>query len=180
MLELQNRNNAVVLNDIMTSHHLLLNNDEEAFVELERIALILEHENFHIVRKKIEADINHPSIKSDQLIDNNQNYFECHLNVLTDDNKRKKLQEIAIKHKAHFSQNIFKRLNNKEYMMMLTYRSHQGTLKDFLSATEEISTSLFKESFITENKIIEYAIFDTKQDWDSKWLNSIDTSSSKI
>jgi len=171
LLELQNSKNNIILHDTMTSHHKLLDNDYQAREELESVAFLLEDAGFEIVRKKIEADINHPDLKEDFKIDNIPNYFETHFNIFINDSEKEKLQEIAKNNNCHFSRNIFKKIND-EYTIMITYRKYTGTIKEFQNDIHKIENDLKENNFKIEKVIVEYAIYDTKEDWDKEWLNS--------
>jgi len=171
LLELQNNKNIVILNDIMTSHHKLLSSDKEAFKELKTISFLLKKEGFSIVREKIEADINHPDLIDSFNIANSSKYFETHFNILTDDTEKEKLQEIAKKSGCHFSRNIFKKVG-KKYTIMITFRKYTGNINEFKEDIHSIEEKLLKNSFKIEKTIVEYAIFDTREDWDKAWLSS--------
>jgi hypothetical protein len=173
LLQLQNNKNVVVLNDTMTSHHKLLSNDKEAFEELQRVKSLLVEKGFKVIREKIEADINHPDLTETFLIDNNSNYFETHFNIRLSEERRELLQNIALKYSCHFSRNIFKQINDKEYTIMLTYRKYTGTILEFQEDLSKIEADLKNNSFSVEKIIVEYSIYDSQEDWDKKWLESI-------
>lgn len=171
LLELQNKENVTILNDTMTSHYKLLNNDSEALKELYRVKDLLVKQGFNVVRDKIEADINHPDLTDTFFIDNKDKYFETHFNVLSDDIRSKKLQEIALRNNCHFSRNVFKKVGN-QYTIMITYRKYTGNVIQFKEDVSKIEKDLFNNYFKVEKIVVEYAMFDSKEDWDKNWLNS--------
>ena len=171
LLELQDSENIVLLHDVMTSHHSEFNSDELAMIELKRVSSLLQNAGFNVVREKIEADINHPDVIKNKEISTCPNYFETHFNILISENEEDTLRAIAAKNDCHFSRNIFKKIEN-EYTIMITKRVYSGTGDEFKSIVAEIEEELTKSNLRIEKTIIEYAIFDTKEDWDSEWLNS--------
>lgn len=174
ILDLQNKDGKKIFEDVMTSHHKIFKSDEEAIQELNIVTEKLLNEGFNVVRKKIEADIKHQNIPTYK---NNKkfikgNYLESHLNVkIKNKDNLEKLKKIAKKFHIHLSQNMFKVNKDKTFTIMLTYRDGTVRLEDFQKKLKTIIDEITINKMEIEKEIIEYAIFDTKIDWDKKWTS---------
>jgi NTP pyrophosphatase (non-canonical NTP hydrolase) len=180
ILELQNLLSKKVMDDVMTSSKLYGNNGE-AFDEMKRISNELKSKGYNIIREKIEASYWHPKAPFAEDQDTKMPdgcYFESHLNVkitYTDevDKNRKllKLGQIAKSTNSYLSKNIFKKISDNEFVVMLTYRDYKLMFEDFEGHIEFIKKNLIFSDFKLEKDVIEFAIFDTKNSHDDKWLN---------
>lgn len=177
ILDLQSQKLVSVMNDVMTSSSFFGTN-ETVLQELERINEGLNKAGFTTTRQKIETVPWHASAPFD---DNSPSmpkgcYFECHLNVLMTDDKKKEYKraitkEDCILQQCHISKNSTKVFEDGSYISMLTYRVKVGTYTDMLKNVEKIKMALESLLQVTvEKEVIEFAIYDTNFEHDSSWL----------
>jgi NTP pyrophosphatase (non-canonical NTP hydrolase) len=160
VLALQDQAGSKVMNDVMTSSKIYGNNGE-AMEEMMRIAIELKHFGYNVIRKKIEGSYWHPKapFREDGDTEMPSNcYFECHLNVECSDDRLNDLSKIAKSTNCHLSQNAFK-----------TFEDGSFTIEDHL---EFIKNNLKWAGFKLEKEIVEFSIYDTKINHDSKWLEA--------
>jgi NTP pyrophosphatase (non-canonical NTP hydrolase)/ribosomal protein S8E len=169
-LHLQDGN---LIKDMMTSS-VFMGDNKSAYKESERIATIMHAHQMNVVRKKIETIPWHPAAPSRE----HQNpimppgcYFECHLNVVAPIDKLNLLSELAIKHKAHRSRNVFKKLDDNVVTIMVTHRSYEGVFEDFKEHLEVLKKDLISNQFVVQKEIVEFSVYDTKVNHDSNWIN---------
>lgn len=172
ILDLQNNDGKSVFEDVMSSS-VFIGSNATVYEELIRISKAFQRAGFNVVREKIETVPWHPAAPSQK----HQNpympkncYFECHFNVICSDNNIEKLKKIAKKHGAHLSKNIYKRIDDSNYKIMMTYRKYDGVYESFNDEIEKLEKTLLKNDFNTDKKIVEFSIFDTKISHDAKWL----------
>jgi hypothetical protein len=82
------------------------------------------------------------------------------------------LSRIAKENNCHLSKNIFKKLDDNTFTIMLTYRSYTDMYEDFENNIDNIKNILKSSNFKVEKEIVEFSIYDTKLTHDSKWLES--------
>jgi NTP pyrophosphatase (non-canonical NTP hydrolase) len=171
VIDLQ-KNNQTVMLDVMTSSKHYGDN-RSAYEEAIRIKEILDN-NYKVLRVKIETVPWHPAAptredKNPKMPENC--YFESHIQIITTESRKPTIVEIANRHKAHVSQNFFKKLENDLYVIMVTHRKYDGTLEDFKNDVSQIETDLGINGFMIKKIETEFAIYDTKISHDFKWLN---------
>lgn len=174
VLDLQNQSGTSILQDVMTSSTLLGTNPQ-AYQEMERISEDLASRGFTVLRQKIETAPWHPSAPSATHMEPKMPencYFEAHFGVLSNDDKKGDLHDIAVKTGAHLSRNIFKRVSEDSYKVMLTARRYTGTREDFEEYASSVRTALVEGGFEVEKTITEFSVFDTRVSHDASWINS--------
>lgn len=171
ILDLQNQQGDTVMKDVMTSS-VHLGNNPSAYTEMERIAGKLAIGGFEVVRKKIETVPWHPAapqVEGDKMPKNC--YFECHFAVICSDDTRPKLLEVAEETDCHLSKNIFKKLDNGNYKIMLTHRKYDIGAESFQQNVASIKEKLEVVGFDVDKTIVEFSVYDTKVSHDSNWIN---------
>lgn len=177
-LDLQDNDGNTVLKDIMTSS-VHMGTNTSAYKELERIADGLTWVGYDVVRKKIETVPWHPAApsKNNNMIMPKDCYFESHLNIVITANHQleqearlQKLRQIMEACNAHLSRNIFKRIDEQNFIIMGTYRSYKGILENFKHSVEELKLLLNYDGFQVEKEIVEFSIYDTKVNHDEAWI----------
>ncbi len=174
ILELQNLKNDNTLQDVMTSSNFIGSNTE-AYNEVKRISDGLTQAGFIVVREKIETVPWHPSAPS--IIDTNAKmpencYFETHFNIICDDKRKDNLKQLAEKWDCHLSKNIFKKIDENTYKIMVTYRSYNALYENFKDRVEVIKNDFITNNYTVDKVILEFAIYDTKISHDFNWLNN--------
>ena len=174
------------LKDIMTSSKHFGDN-RTAYEEANRIANKLTSFGYKVVRNKIETVPWHPAaptFKTGEPIPNGC-YFESHIGVVISPDEKGALQEfvqglndrcteagrIEIGGTCKLSQNFFKKSKDgSKFVNMLTYRDNMTCREDFEHGVEAIKWSLDKCGFEFEKVEVEYALYDTNVNHDSKWI----------
>ena len=174
------------LKDVMTSSKHFGDN-RTAYEEANRIANKLTSFGYKVVRNKIETVPWHPAaptFKTGKPIPNGC-YFESHIGVTITPDEKEALQEfvqglndrcteagrIEIGGTCKLSQNFFKKSKDgSKFVNMLTYRDNMTCRKDFEHGVEAIKWSLDKCGFDFEKVEVEYALYDTNVNHDSKWI----------
>lgn len=174
------------LKDIMTSSKHFGDN-RTAYEEANRIANKLTSFGYKVVRNKIETVPWHPAaptFKTGEPIPNGC-YFESHIGVVISPDEKEALQEfvqglndrcteagrIEIGGTCKLSQNFFKKSKDgSKFVNMLTYRDNMTCREDFEHGVEAIKWSLDKCGFEFEKVEVEYALYDTNVNHDSKWI----------
>lgn len=175
LLDLQEQNGEqIILKDLMTSSKKYGNN-QEIYNEMRRISVGLRDAGFEVLREKIETTPLHPQAPSDNDINKFTgmkpgNYFESHIGVILHKQRKPQLITIAEKWGAHFSKNAFKVYDENTSKQMITFRSTQDTFESFKCMIRNITNDLDEAKFEYEKPIIEYSIFDTKQNHDKTWI----------
>lgn len=180
-LALQDRTGETVLEDVMTSS-VTFGDNRKAVEELERIADGLADAGLNVVRKKIETVPWHPAAPSEKngvAVMPQGGYFESHLNVIVEaadeeqaQEKRRVLADIARAGDAHLSRNVFKKLSDTAFTVMMTLRSYDGTREAFDIKRDWLAGALDVNDFKVEKVITEFSIFDTKTSHDASWLKA--------
>ncbi len=170
-LQLQNDN---TLQDVMTSSTILGSN-KGAFDEVKRISNGLKDAGFNVVREKIETVPWHPSApskKDSNAVMPKNCYFETHFNIICTDDNKSKLKELSDSKQCHLSRNIFKKIDDNTYKIMVTYRSYDAMYEDFKENIEDIKKYFNDNGFQVDKVILEFAIYDTKVTHDFNWINA--------
>ncbi len=173
ILELQNLKNDNTLQDVMTSSNFIGSNTD-AYNEVKRISEYLKNSGFLVVREKIETVPWHPSAPSKKDSDAKMPkncYFETHFNIICNDKRKDFLKLLAEKWKCHLSRNIFKKIDDENYKIMVTYRSYNSLYENFKDRVEFIKKEFISHNYEIDKVILEFAIYDTKVSHDFNWLN---------
>ena len=173
VLALQDQKGTKVMDDVMTSSKLYGHNGD-AFEEMKRIAISFANLGYKVIREKIEASYWHQKapFKEDGDTEMPEGcYFEVHLNIACTYEKMHQLTTIAKSNDCHLSTNAFKKFDDGSFTIMMTYRSYDKMYEDFESKLSFIKNSLILSAFKIEKEIVEFSIYDTKINHDSKWLS---------
>lgn len=171
ILELQNNNSNI--QDVMTSS-VFLGSNSDAYNETKIISKGLTKFGFEVIREKIETVPWHPKAPSKKYnnIEMPKNcYFETHFNIITNDKQKELLQILSKENKCHLSKNIFKKIDEENYKIMITYRSYDMVYEDFKEKIDNIHKNFKTNNFQIEKVIIEFSLYDTKISHDFNWLN---------
>jgi hypothetical protein len=175
VLDLQNQQGESVMHDVMTSSTFMGDNPG-AYNEMERIAAGLAEGDFEVVRKKIETVPWHPAAPDAAGVPEPEQqmpkdcYFETHFGVVCNSMRRGELQGIAKQLDAHLSRNIFKKLDDENFKIMLTARSYIGSATAFKKRVEDIESTLREKGFDVDKVIVEFSVYDTRVNHDSSWI----------
>ena len=171
LLDLQ-KDGKTVLNDLMISA-VHVGNNTSAYNEMKRISAGLS-DYYEVVREKIETVPWHPAVPSIHYSRHGPLppgcYFEAHLAVITDEKRLPWLQTLANECGAHLSRNVFKKIDDKHFKIMATYRRYDGYKEDFEQQAEAIQTKFRFDGFAVDRFNIEFSIYDSKISHDAAWL----------
>jgi NTP pyrophosphatase (non-canonical NTP hydrolase) len=174
------------IKDVMTSSKHFGDN-RSAYEEANRIANELTSFGYKVVRKKIETVPWHPAaptFNTGEPIPNGC-YFESHIGVTITPDEKELLQKfveglnsgcteagrIELGGTCKLSQNFFKKSKDgSKFVNMLTYRDNMTCKEDFEHAVDAIKWSLNECDFEFEKVEVEYALYDTNVNHDSKWI----------
>jgi NTP pyrophosphatase (non-canonical NTP hydrolase) len=174
------------IKDVMTSSKHFGDN-RSAYEEANRITNKLTSFGYKVVRKKIETVPWHPAaptFNTGEPIPNGC-YFESHIGVTITSDEKELLQEfveglnsgcteagrIELGGTCKLSQNFFKKSKDgSKFVNMLTYRDNMTCKEDFEHAVDAIKWSLNECDFEFEKVEVEYALYDTNVNHDSKWI----------
>ena len=174
------------IKDVMTSSKHFGDN-RSAYEEANRITNKLTSFGYKVVRKKIETVPWHPAaptFNTGEPIPNGC-YFESHIGVTITPDEKELLQEfveglnsgctevgrIELGGTCKLSQNFFKKSKDgSKFVNMLTYRDNMTCKEDFEHAVDAIKWSLNECDFEFEKVEVEYALYDTNVNHDSKWI----------
>lgn len=164
----------VIMKDAMTSS-VHYGDNNTAIKEANQIAKHFKINGYDVLRVKIETVPWHPAAPSKgYFINNNEmpknSYFESHLRIITTEGERKILEMIASRNGAHLSRNFFKKLNNEQYVIMMTLRSYRDTSEEFKKKVDELQKILKEANFVVDKTEIEFAVYDSKMDHDLEWI----------
>ena len=171
ILDLEN-NGKITMVDVMTSS-VHFGNNNSAITEANRLAKALREACFIVLRIKIETVPWHSAAPS--VYDMNHempenSYFESHLRIVTTEKRKQELEKIAKQFNAHLSRNYFKKLNNDEYIIMMTLREYEDAYEPFQMVVNNLKEELECEDFIVDKMEIEFAVYDTNTKHDEKWI----------
>jgi len=181
------------LKDVMTSSKHFGDN-RSAYEEANRIANELTSFGYKVVRKKIETVPWHPAaptFNTGEPIPNGC-YFESHIGIVISPEEKPYLEGFVEELNAGFfspsrgfsrpsqielggtcklSQNFFKKSKDgSKFVNMLTYRDSMTCKEDFERDVELIKFLLNEDKFGFEKVEVEYALYDTNVNHDSKWI----------
>lgn len=181
------------LKDVMTSSKHFGDN-RSAYEEANRIANKLTSFGYKVVRNKIETVPWHPAaptFNTGEPIPNGC-YFESHIGVVISPEEKPYLEGLVEELNAGFfspsrgfsrpsqielggtcklSQNFFKKSKDgSKFVNMLTYRDNMTCKEDFERDVELIKFLLNEDKFGFEKVEVEYALYDTNVNHDSKWI----------
>ena len=181
------------IKDVMTSSKHFGDN-RSAYEEANRIANRLTSFGYKVVRNKIETVPWHPAaptFKTGKPIPNGC-YFESHIGVVISPEEKPYLEGLVEELNAGFfspsrgfsrpsqielggtcklSQNFFKKSKDgSKFVNMLTYRDNMTCKEDFERDVELIKFLLNEDKFGFEKVEVEYALYDTNVNHDSKWI----------
>jgi len=170
LLDLHTRGGPI--KDLMTSS-VFRGDNKGALAEVKRISEQLTNCGYKVLREKIETIPWHPAAPSKE--DETPTmppgcYFECHLNVVCTEDRRKALEMHANTHGAKMSRNVFKKISGETFTIMVTYRSYDAIYEDFSEKVEKLKASLAKYGFEFEKEIVEFSLYDTRVSHDAKWM----------
>lgn len=170
------------LQDVMTSS-IIVTDNVGAYNELIRISQRLRDFGFNVVRDKIETVPWHPAVPLFKEDINPNRYFECHINIVVNDEERQLLVDWNDQFNVggHFSKNVFKRINDTDFVQMFTLRSttinnsyNVNTVGDFSSYIHLVLQKLNELDGLRPGSVmkhtIEYAIYDTNIAHDTSWV----------
>ncbi len=169
-----------IIKDVMTSSKHFGDN-RSAYEESERIITRLNSFGYEVLRNKIESAPWHPAApkeKTGEVIPNGC-YFESHIGVEILPEEKSKLSSFIKKMSSDkilngsvkLSQNFFKKsVDGSKFINMLTYRDNKTCRRDFESEVNLIKEELNIEGFMFEKVEVEYAVYDTNVNHDSKWI----------
>jgi NTP pyrophosphatase (non-canonical NTP hydrolase) len=187
-------NDGSVIKDIMTSSKHFGDN-RSAYEESKRICDELKKYGYKVLRNKIESVPWHmqaPSVLTTDREIPNGCYFESHIGITIRPDEKDILNDFVnnlpdIYHKnynsigdpltllsgtAKLSQNFFKKSKDgSKFVNMLTYRSNKCGRYKFESEVNNIKELLSIDNFNFEKVEVEYAVYDTNTNHDSKWIN---------
>jgi hypothetical protein len=98
-------------------------------------------------------------------------YFEAHIGCIITKEQKDSLNYIANINGAHLSRNFFKKLEDNQFVNMITLRKKTGTYSMFEEKVEILKKQLKENNIDFEKVITEFSIYDTKVSHDFKWLN---------
>lgn len=172
ILDLQNTNGDSVMLEVMTSS-IHIGNNASAYAEMWRIIKILTGHMLQVCREKIETVPWHPAAPSNKhanpVMPPNC-YFESHLAVIATEESLPRLRQLASEIGCHLSRNIFKRIDETHFKIMVTYRRYKGVFEEFKNALDSIKLELDNAEFLVDKTIIEFSVYDSRVSHDAAWL----------
>jgi len=172
ILDLQATDGKAVFDDVMTSS-VHYGSNRSAYETMIVLSDDLESHGFNVIREKIETVPWHPAAPSHSHLNNEHRegqYFETHIGVVSSDDRQDDLKEFCGAWDIHLSRNVFKRLNDNQYIIMLTFRDYYTVREDFQFRVETILDRLKERGFEYEKVVTEFSIYDTKVNHDTRWL----------
>jgi len=176
VLDIHTKSNTILC-DIMTSS-IHIGNTASVFDKIAEYKNKLESRyGLRVIRAKIEVPPTHPSVpkESNNIINTNQRYFECHIPVIIDNtNENIRLVKLFAKDNfLHVSRNFFKRDENSA-LIMLTYRDYAKTYEEFQEYISNLKKKFLEIDYLKiaeEKVIIEYCIYDSNVHHDAVWTD---------
>lgn len=151
----------------ITTSTVVMGDYTKTLESMNRLAENLTSLGYNVIRKKIETVPWHPVTRSESGI-----YYESHLTFVIHKSKLTYLREFCNELDVHLSNNALKSdLGEDMIKIMGTYRtghpdeydqSHENKVKDIIKQLKIIAEPV--------KVITEYAVYDTKQNLDDKWL----------
>lgn len=161
-----------IMQDVMTSS-VHLGDNTSALEEADKIKAFLIANKFEVVRVKIETVPWHPAaptVVGDVMPQDC--YFESHVAVRTSAARREELAKLADEHNAHMSKNVFKVVDEDNFVQMMTIRWYEGIYSAFDSTVDAFIAKLAAKGFVLDKKIVEFSVYDTKVSHDAAWIKS--------
>jgi len=160
-------------NDVMTSSKYVGDN-RGVYEELQRISGSLKRLGYKVVREKVETAPWHPGApqKEGESMPTGC-YFESHIGVEFDGSKeaREELTASARRVNGHLSKNVFKKIDDGKYILMITIRDYHVGREEFEFKIKTAIEQLRNDGWIMPKKeIVEFATYDTKISHDYLWL----------
>ncbi len=147
---------------VMTSSKYNHMNFHQQLIELSEGLKVF---GYVIERLKVEVHPDHllgyPDVK----------YFESHIRVKCNSTQLNLLKSFASENEWYTSKNIFKRIDDHSFYMMLTYRTSTLNSDQFKTCISEFYTSLELAGFELDKLEIEACVLDTNEELDKQWLN---------
>lgn len=172
ILDLENSDGDSI-NDVMTSSKFYGDN-KTVYEEVQRISGALKRLGYKVVREKVETAPWHPGApqKEGDAMPTGC-YFESHIGVEFDGSKeaREELSAVARRINGHLSKNVFKKLDDGKYIVMITIRDYHVGRIEFEGKIKDAIEHLKKGGWVMPKKeIVEFATYDTKLNHDYLWL----------
>lgn len=166
-------NNQSVLQDVMTSSTQMLESDEEALAEVNRIDAGLRESGFTVIRRKIESAPWHrlaPQTDGEQMPDGS--YFESHMSVLSTPDQVPTLRDGVAETRLHIARNAFKPVNEMgQLTIMATLRDYSAPYDQFAADVEASKERLAELGFeLKKPPIVEFAVYDSNIHQDDAWM----------
>ncbi len=137
VLDLENTHGGS-LKDVMTSSKFYGDN-RSVYEETQRIVDFLKHKGFKVIREKVETVPWHPGSPDGKIRKEMPKncYFESHISIFTDnsDEERSKIQNIIKNFDAHLSKNVFKKVTEGKFVVMITLRDYESCFDKFEQKT---------------------------------------------
>lgn len=174
VLDLQNSYLATVMQEVMTSS-IHVGDNVSVYKEMTGIVSTFKELGYEVVREKIETVPWHPAAPSKKHANPTMPsdcYFESHLAVLTSKDSLPNLRRIVDENEAHLSRNIFKKVDDTFFKIMVTYRRYSGVFEDFKAKADNIKAQLEDSGFTVDKTIVEFSLYDSKVSHDAAWLMS--------
>lgn len=155
------------VHDMMTSSKIKTT-ESEVYRVADAIAGDLAINGMKVARVKIETEPRNPlAYKRFE-----QSYFESHIQVSVDNKNVSKLHQVAKKHGAHMSQNVFKLNKDGTSVIMVTLRKHGICRSNFEIQRDRLANDL--SSVFQIGKLeTEFILYDTNEAHDNTWIQSI-------
>lgn len=174
VIDLQ-KDEEVIMQDVMTSS-VHYGDNRSAYDTAMGLRYDLSMKGYCVDRVKIETVPWHPAAPSrddDKYVMPQDSYFESHLRIKTNNDKSNLnfLERTAKKFNAHLSRNFFKKLNDNEYIIMMTLRSTDKTRERFKEIVDELKHYLTLTGYIVDKVEVEFAVYDTKISHDKAWID---------
>lgn len=161
------------MKDVMTSSKHKGDN-RTVYEEVQRISTYLTRLGYKVVREKVETAPWHPGApKKPGDTMPKDCYFESHIGIEIDGSEetREELTQQARMLNAHLSKNMFKKLEDGKYIIMLTIRDSHVCRQEFEERIEFAIKMLQENGYrMPKKEVVEFAIYDTKLNHDYLWL----------
>jgi hypothetical protein len=158
------------MQDVMTSstHY---GTNKSAYDYMVQISDALSAYGFNVVRNKIETIPWHPAAPR-ELGDPMPTdcYFESHLAIVCNEERHEQLSALASEWNAHLSRNMYKQLDDGNYIIMMTLRDYNNNYDTFKRNVDLLKNELISLSFTVEKTIVEFALYDSNIHHDASWL----------
>lgn len=162
----------VIMKDAMTSS-VHFGDNTSAIKAANSIGNHFKINGYDVLRVKIETVPWHPAAPSINDVNfkmPEDSYFESHLRVITTKENKRILESIANKFNAHVSRNFFKKINDAEYIIMVTLRDYKSSSEVFIERVEKLKSVLKDAAFAVDKTEIEFAVYDTNIEHDIEWI----------